>query len=91
MVRRHVYDGERCIHCNVNKYDCYCENDECCNEREPMTYTSEAPPGVDCPACGRTWDQCSDMSFRGRDACCAACDQVGRGLNHRAPMAGSLR
>jgi hypothetical protein len=40
MVRRHVYDGERCIHCGVNVYDCTCENDECCNEREPMTYTT---------------------------------------------------
>lgn len=45
MVRRHVFDGERCIHCNVNKYDCYCENDECCNEREPMKHTSESDPG----------------------------------------------
>lgn len=43
MVKRHVFEGERCIHCNVNVYDCDCENDECCNEREPMTYTSETP------------------------------------------------
>lgn len=40
-IRRHVYDGERCIHCGVNVYDCDCPNDECCNEREPMVYTTE--------------------------------------------------
>lgn len=45
MVKRHMFDGERCIHCNVNVYDCSCENDECCNEREPIKYTSETPRG----------------------------------------------
>lgn len=44
-VRRHVYEGERCIHCGVNVYDCEHENDECCNEREPMAYTSETGQG----------------------------------------------
>ena len=36
FIRRHVYDGERCIHCGVNVYDCDHENDECCNERDPI-------------------------------------------------------
>lgn len=41
VICRHVYDGERCIHCGVNVYDCEHENDECCNERDPMVYTTE--------------------------------------------------
>lgn len=40
-MKAHVFSGERCIHCNVNVYDCNCPNDECCNEREPMSFTSE--------------------------------------------------
>lgn len=43
-VRKHVYDGERCIHCGVNIYDQYIygpvdESD--CIERAPMVYTTE--------------------------------------------------
>lgn len=41
-IRRHVYDGERCIHCGGNVYDCDCENDECCVARVPMAYTTES-------------------------------------------------
>lgn len=46
MVRRHVYDGERCIHCGVNIYDqwIYGADDESdCNDREPMAHTSQSP------------------------------------------------
>jgi len=44
MVRRHVYDGERCIHCNVNIYDQWiygAEDESDCIDREPMKYTTE--------------------------------------------------
>lgn len=40
----HVFDGERCIHCNVNTYDDTIYGPFPCVEREPMTYTTETPP-----------------------------------------------
>lgn len=84
-MRRHEFRGERCVHCNVNIYDCDCENDECCNEREPMTYTSERVL-LDCPFCGRSSDHCQTQAIRGRDACCMACHAAGRWGNHGAPV-----
>lgn len=45
-MKRHVYEGERCIFCNVNIYDQWiygAEDESDCVEREPMTYTSETP------------------------------------------------
>lgn len=44
MVQRHVYDGERCIHCGINIYDQWIygpEDESDCVDREPMTYTTE--------------------------------------------------
>lgn len=54
VIRRHVFDGERCIHCGVNVYDCEHENDECCNERDPMVYTTETDSTPACADCGST-------------------------------------
>lgn len=42
------------------------------------------PQPTDCPSCGRSHDYCSHQSFRGRDACCMTCDEIGRGPNHKA-------
>ena len=38
---------------------------------------------TDCPTCGRTKAECDNSAARGLDACCMACDQQGRGPNHR--------
>lgn len=38
---------------------------------------------TDCPTCGRTKSECDDSAARGHDACCMACDERGRGPNHR--------
>lgn len=46
MVVRHVYEGERCIYCNVNIYDQWiygAEDESDCVDREPMVYTTETP------------------------------------------------
>lgn len=46
MVRRHVYEGERCLFCNVNIYDQWiygAEDESDCADREPMSYTTETP------------------------------------------------
>lgn len=41
---QHVFEGERCIYCNVNTYDndLYSERPEVCPvEHEPLVYTTE--------------------------------------------------
>lgn len=37
----HVFDGERCIHCNVNVYDDGIYGPFKCTEREPHVHTTE--------------------------------------------------
>lgn len=38
----HMYDGERCVFCNVNIYDAYLyEDPERCIDREPVRYSTE--------------------------------------------------
>lgn len=44
MVRAHEFDGERCIHCGVNIYDCDHTDSECCVWRKPTVHTSETAP-----------------------------------------------
>lgn len=42
---QHVFDGERCLYCRVNKYDIgiYPGASEQCMDHEPITYTTESP------------------------------------------------
>lgn len=39
----HIYDGERCIFCNVNVYDEGMYGPDLCVPREPLLFSTETP------------------------------------------------
>lgn len=49
IIGGHVYDGERCIYCNVNAYDPGSETPCSVTDREGLTYRTETP-GIGLPA-----------------------------------------
>lgn len=41
-MRRHIYEGERCVFCNVNTYDDSIYGPfECADREEPFIYTTQ--------------------------------------------------